>query len=390
MKYPAWLFVWLLLISPTGQAEEANSACLNAFKAADFMQAYGRCIDSAEQGDKDAAFIVARLYAQGVEGRPDLINSVKWLQRAVQLGHVEAAYNLGIAYHYGKGIEQDLPKALEAYRLAAAGNNPKALRNLGALYETGSGVSQDLPTAFLHYEKSAWLGLPDSQLKVAVMLLRGMGTEADPALARVWMDKAAASGHAAAQVTLAILLAETDFNSSLYWYQQASKQDNPYALHNLAILYYNGIKLEKDLLMALAYADKSISLGNEKSRRLYDAILREIQHGAGPVAATTGLRDGAWLAAQPAHRYVIQLAQLASKFALQTYVADHGLQDNVNYLYGVTKAGRVYVVLYAVDYSDYAHAQQAAPQLLPASIVEGAWIRSYGSLQQDYSEARAE
>ncbi|MEH6575448.1 MAG: tetratricopeptide repeat protein [Amphritea sp.] len=149
MNYPVAVLLSLVLICNTGIAAEFNrSICINAFKAADYQQALGQCTGVAENGDMDAAFIVARLYAQGIQGQPDLSRSVKWLKHAAQLGHAEAAYNLGVAYQYGRGAQQDLAKAREAYQQAADANNPKALRNLAVLYETGIGVEQDLAKAF--------------------------------------------------------------------------------------------------------------------------------------------------------------------------------------------------------------------------------------------------
>ena len=52
---------------------------------------------------------MAHIYGDGVA--EDNVLAAKLLTEARALGHVEAAYNLGICYHYGYGVDVDLETA---------------------------------------------------------------------------------------------------------------------------------------------------------------------------------------------------------------------------------------------------------------------------------------
>ena len=49
------------------------------------------------------------IYGDGVP--EDNVLALRLLTQACDMGHVEAAYNLGICYHYGFGAAVDLAKA---------------------------------------------------------------------------------------------------------------------------------------------------------------------------------------------------------------------------------------------------------------------------------------
>ncbi len=376
----------LCLALPAGAATIDD--CRAAIADQHRLTAYETCLPLAQVGDPDAAFLVAGLYAMGVDlqgqqAAPDLKTAVKWLRIAAENGHGEAMYNLGIAYHHGKGARKDLQEAIRLYRKAAELGNGKAMRNLAALYETGQGVDQDLGSAFTLYEQSAQTGLSDSQLKTALMLLSGEGVAADPIKARFWLNLSAGNHNPTAQLTLGVILAETEPATSVYWYRKAARQNNPYAAHNLALIYYQSLTL-KDLVLALAYADKSLELGNEKSRELYQMILRDLQSPdtmvKTAVVQATGSYDDEWLKLQPANRYVIQLARLHSDKAGQQFLSEHGIQG-VARIVSLNREQNDFVVISLRDFSTEAEARQLILKDIPPLLQKEAWVRSYASLQ---------
>lgn len=376
----------LCLALPAGAATIDD--CRAAIADKHRLTAYETCLPLAQVGDPDAAFLVAGLYAMGVDlqgqqAAPDLKTAVKWLRIAAENGHAEAMYNLGIAYHHGKGAKKDLQEAIRIYRKAAELGNGKAMRNLATLYETGQGVEQDLGSAFTLYEQSAQTGLPDSQLKTALMLLSGEGVVADPIKARFWLNLSAANHNPTAQLTLGVILAETEPATSIYWYRKAARQNNPYAAHNLALIYYQSLTL-KDLVLALAYADKSLELGNEKSRELYQMILRDLQSPGTALKTATVKTAGSygteWLKLQPANRYVIQLARLHSDKAGQQFLSEHRVQG-VARIVALNQEQTDFVVISQRDFSSEAEARQQIQNDLPPLLQKEAWVRRYSSLQ---------
>ena len=81
------------------------------------------------------------VYGDGVPEDNEL--AVTLLTRARDMGHMEAAYNLGICYHYGHGTGVDLEKAFELYLEAAGGGYGKGMELSGRFYNRGIYVEQN-------------------------------------------------------------------------------------------------------------------------------------------------------------------------------------------------------------------------------------------------------
>lgn len=382
------LVLLVCLIVPASHAQASLELCRGAISDNQPLRAYDYCLPLAQLGDADAAFLIAGLYAMGLAlpgetGQPDLAEAVRWLKTASANGHGEATYNLGVAYHHGKGVDADLPAAIRTYRRAAELGNPKAMRNLATFYETGNGLKQDLPVAFELYERSAQTGLADSQLKTALMLLSGEGVVADPIKARFWLNLSAGNGNSTAQFTLGALLEETEPHTSIHWYREAVKQNNGFAAHNLALVYYRSSYFN-DLMLALAYADRGVELGNDKSQALYRLILQAMKspEWSAPVVRSkvVGVQDRHWLNQQPPQRFVVQLARLNTARSVQHFLREHQLQRLAHSIV-LNPSGSDFVVLLNQDFANRADAQQQLLAALPEALQKEAWIRNYRSLQ---------
>ncbi|RTE65584.1 hypothetical protein EH243_11635 [Amphritea opalescens] len=388
----ASVMIWLSSVSLAADSDQ----CYRDYSAGKVLQAYNSCLPLAQVGDPQAAFIVARLYALGVEGGPpNWETAVEWLTRSAAGGYSEAAYNLAIAHQVGKGTPVNLAESVAYYRQSAEQGNPKAMRNLALLYEKGDGVEQDLAQAFSLYQASAEAGLADSQLKIGLMLFRGEGVDQDRLAARRWIEQAAESGYDQAQLALAGILIDSEPANAIEWYQRSAAQGNPYAAHNLALVYSDGFIIPPDLLQALAYADVSIELGNPKTQALYDKILTKIQqegikgtalsHRQDAADSQMGsatetavwLRDRDWLQQQSPGFYAVQLARLASQESALRFMTEYQLQGRVDV---VRLAADDYVVLLQDSFADKAMAQNAYRDKLPSTLVNEAWVRSYRSL----------
>lgn len=380
--------------------------CQQAYREGKVVQAYDSCLPLAQVGDPQAAFILARLYALGVNGgEPDWEKVLEWLTISAAGNQAEAAYNLAIAYQQGKGTAVDLQQSLKYYRQSAELGNPKAMRNLAMLYEKGEGVEKDITQAFALFQRSAESGLSDSQLKTGLMVLQGEGVEKDPVAARRWIEQSAVSGNDKAQLALGVLLIDFDPRTAVYWYNQAVSAGNAYAAHNLALVYSEGQGVSRDLFQALALADASIEWGNHKTRLLYEKILVDLQQSdinlqrvdtttisiQTPVAdpdtlnnrvdiqssAEASLMDINWLKAQPPERFAVQLARLTSEEAVMRFISEYSLQRAAH---TVNLASNDFVVLLQDNFGDKADAQRALKSQLPAALADDAWVRSYGSL----------
>ncbi|GGK75358.1 SEL1-like repeat protein [Amphritea balenae] len=101
----------------------------------------------------------------------------------------------------------------------------------------------------------------------------------------------------------------------------------------------------------------------------------------------SGLRDKAWLMAQPGQDYVLQLVQLTREESVKAYIKANGLEGRVNYFRAHTNAGRVFVVLYSKTNPSLSGAKNIALDNFPESTRKQIWYRSYLTIQKSYRPA---
>ena len=254
-------------------AQQAD--CYQSYSERDLVAAQQSCQELAEQNDARAAFILATIYYQKGNASGDQ-RGIFWDKIAAENGHAEASYRLALAYQLGQGVELDNQKAVRWYTQAAQAHHAKAQRSLGAMYEGGYGVKQNLQQAYAWYKRAAAQGLPDAQLRLGTLFFEGRGVKADRVQAQHWIRKSAEGGNHNAQMALGVMLAEIDPQDSVRWYQRSADQGNVSAKQNLALVYFSGQGVSRDLTKALALVDEAIEAGNYSAKPLRAQILAEM------------------------------------------------------------------------------------------------------------------
>lgn len=214
-----------------------------------------------------------------VKPTPDnaaLTEEVQWFQQAAQQGHAEAQYTLAWMYAQGKGVSQDLQQAAKLFRRAALKGYAEAQYHLGRMYIQGIGVPQNFTQAAHWFVKAAMQGHTAARqarvnlyLKIAEQgdvqaqyLLWEMSTQGETQITQPlqWLEKSAQRGYVKAQYALASLYEQgnnvsRDFTKATYWYKQAIKQGNFFAVKRYFKLwffrYQDKIKLIFILLLLL-------------------------------------------------------------------------------------------------------------------------------------------
>ncbi|MDZ7640353.1 MAG: SEL1-like repeat protein [Bryobacterales bacterium] len=191
--------LWLGL-TPALHADLAKG--LAAYKAGDFATAQKEFRIAAEAGDSTAMLSLGFLYLHGEGVAVDYKEAVVWLQRAAERGLAPAQHSLAMAYYEGRGVERNTAVAANYFESAALQGLADAQFNLGVLYSRGDGVRQDWVRARFWHEKAAEQGVTDSQVALGVMFANGQGLAKDYPEAARWFGKAAEAGNAKAQRVL--------------------------------------------------------------------------------------------------------------------------------------------------------------------------------------------
>jgi uncharacterized protein len=139
----------LALIGTTmaGPLEDAKAA----LQRSDYAAALQILRPLAEQGNADAQFNLAAVYAQGLGVPQDDAQAFAWCRKAAEQGNASAQFNLGVIYDRGQGVSQDYAQAVVWYRKAAEQGEQFAQFNLGVMNANSHGVTQNYVEALMWF-----------------------------------------------------------------------------------------------------------------------------------------------------------------------------------------------------------------------------------------------
>ncbi|KAI0244253.1 hypothetical protein L0F63_006178 [Massospora cicadina] len=150
-----------------------------------------------------------------------IAEALKWIKRLSSQGiglgkgaYPDAQFFLANCYNNGSlGLQVDHDKAFNLYVQASKQNHPAATYRTGVCYEFGAGTKRDHHRALQFFRKAAALGDTAAMFKVGMVLLKGgLGQQPNPREGITWLKRAAAS----------------------------ADEENPHALHELALCYEKG------------------------------------------------------------------------------------------------------------------------------------------------------
>ena len=102
---------------------------------------------TAIDGDADAQFELAGLYAEGDGVKQNLTEAVKWYRKAAEQGHDGAQFKLGLSYQNGKGVPQSDTDAYIWLNISAENGAP--LNGRGRAGELADGIRASLSASQL-------------------------------------------------------------------------------------------------------------------------------------------------------------------------------------------------------------------------------------------------
>lgn len=172
-----------------------------AFKKGDHEAAIKEFTALGNAGDISAQLILGALYSKGgVIPRNDKA-AAEWFQKAAEQGNKDAAYLLGNLYEESQ-LSQNYSQAAIWYHKAAQQGSAKAQVHLGHIYNRGLGTTQNYNEAVLWYGKAALQNDAEAQYSLGLMYALGKGLAKNDKLAIGWLTKAAGQRYADAELLL--------------------------------------------------------------------------------------------------------------------------------------------------------------------------------------------
>ncbi len=270
------LLTVLFFVFSTGIASgQTYREALDAYEKGDYKTAVDKLKPLAEQGDKNAQFILGGMYNEGLGVAKDYKEGFKWLQLAANQGDANAQYFLGWSYGKGKGVAQDYYEALKWHRLAAEQGHAKAQKLLaprnkkkdnvqyagGQTLQDGKNAykKKDYKKAFEIFKPLAEQGNEAAQNRLGFMYMNGHGVAQDSQEAFNWFRLSAEQGNSESQFYIGRLYESgdgvaQDSKEAIKWYQLASTQGNGESQFFLALMFASGTSVLQNYVKAYKWA----------------------------------------------------------------------------------------------------------------------------------------
>ncbi len=196
----------------------------------------------------------------------------------------------------------------------AESGDPFAQVVLGFVFETGVKAALDKEAAQAWYERAADRGYPPAQVALALLLDRS-----DPKRSLHWLEQAAEAGYPAAQALLGAgywgdsLQTKSNPKLAFHWVKLAADQGDIPSMTALALMYEEGICVEKNDDLARDYLTRAADLGSIAAAEMIGSRLVD---DPDPGKQAAGL-EWIWIAAKTGDWHA--LGHLAQMYQFRLY-----------------------------------------------------------------------
>ncbi len=156
----------------------------------------------AESGDRNARYLMGKLWRDGPLLIPDSVKAQSWLERAAAQDHAAAQYALGKLLLSDDVEVRDLQEGLRWLRTAAENGSHCAAYRLGKEYLRGKIVGKDVAIAVDYLTQSAGAGNQYAQYVLGKLYLQEKEVGQDQGAAEYWLTQSVRQGNSYAQFLL--------------------------------------------------------------------------------------------------------------------------------------------------------------------------------------------
>ena len=235
----------------------------------DNAQAFQMLLKAANNNHSGAQNLLGAYYCDGKLCDQDYSIARQWFEKAASNGHTIAMKNLARMFSTGTGLEENPVVGFEWMMKAAQAGDAEAQDEIGIEYCSGQVVDQNYSIARSWYEKSAAQGYSNAMYHLFQMISSGDGCEKNEKEAYEWLLKAAQNGDVGAQVTVGLWNCQgkdflaVNYDAARYWFEKAAEAGDPEAMHDLAVMYGQGMGVEKNEMLQEDWTRKAAIAGYE-------------------------------------------------------------------------------------------------------------------------------
>lgn len=226
----------------------------------------------------------AQLLAEGqqLEAEGKLVEAFGQYDRAAQLGHPVAMYQLAECFRQGRGTAQDPDAAYHWYQIAGEKGVTMAMLRQAKYYEQENGTEKGRKKAFVLLSIAAKLNNPEAMYELGICYMEGIGVPVDTQAGIAWLEAAAKKEFVQAMYTLGMhyLQEGQDAQKAISWLDSAAYWRHPAAMFELGNYFWEQENRENAL--------RWYTLAAERGH--IDSIHRLIDHGRYSLSSKEMLR----------------------------------------------------------------------------------------------------
>ena len=222
--------------------------------------------DRAKKGDAGAMVTIANLHLIGeIKGFNDKEEGIALLNKAKDLGNLEACTELGSFLIEGRYVKKNIKEGFRLLELAAK-THPLAQFMLAKSYVLGEPKKDDAK-ALYWMKKSADAGYPMAELNLGLTYFEGNFTPEDLSQAFLYFSRAVNHGNVEAMSYLARCYAcgygtTVNYSRAFALYNEAAEFDDIYAIYQVGQYYAIGRAVEESDELAFKYFLRGANLND--------------------------------------------------------------------------------------------------------------------------------
>ena len=206
-------------------------------------------VSAAEKGDLTAQHFLGYYHVEGLGGKVDHEEGMRWYLRAAAAGFPNSLNNLGVIYLNGNGVTKDEAKAFDYFKKAGERGLWRAMRFASQILmhqQNGKGQMEEFRRKM---EKAARAGDAEAQLQLGLLLLAPVSSaQIEVENAAYMLTKAAEQGRGEAYAVMGHFFMEShiDYTKARKWFQLGADKGQPDSETALSWMYFNSLGVPAD------------------------------------------------------------------------------------------------------------------------------------------------
>ena len=245
----------------------------DAYKRRDFSAALNEFESAASNGDKEAQYLLAKMYFAGEGTTQNYPQAVHWYRKSAEAGYAPAQFALGMMLERRQGVRKtNFFAALKWIEKAAGQDYAPAMYAAAMIYAEGRRVPPNLDRAIVWFRKASSQGHVDAKYQLA--RLYELGSKSD-----LCSQSDAPSACRTKRRSGKAQVIVQDYKEAFSLFEQAAEKGHINAQIKVGLMYEQGLGVAKNSDAALEWYKKAAEKGSIEAAHKVDIYKKSVKVG---------------------------------------------------------------------------------------------------------------